>query len=146
MASVAGAPYLSMYSLTDLLIYEETLILEAAGLIDPVENMENDNMGDMMGAGFSTGMGGGSMSNRGMPYNGGMGGPGPMRNHMGGGNVCNELSVSMEIMFDNLYNCNKRRQSLRREISKRAAVLSNKTCIQTKRLNLKFHSNLALLC
>ena len=44
MASVAGAPYLSMYSLTDLLIYEETLILEAAGLIDPVENMEKDKI------------------------------------------------------------------------------------------------------
>ena len=44
MASVAGAPYLSMYYLTDLLIYEDTLILEAAGLIDPVENMENDNI------------------------------------------------------------------------------------------------------
>merc|ERR1719242_448245 len=56
-------------------------------------NMENDNMGDMMGAGFSTGMGGGSMSNRGMPYNGGMGGPGPMRSNMGGGNRAAPYSV-----------------------------------------------------
>ena len=44
MASVAGAPYLSMYSLTDLLIYEESLLLEAAGLIDPVQNIENDKI------------------------------------------------------------------------------------------------------
>ena len=51
-------------------------------------NMDNDNMGGMMGAGFSTGMGGGSLPNRGMPPNGGMGCPGPMRNHIGGGNVC----------------------------------------------------------
>ena len=44
MGSIAGAPYLSTYALTDLIIHEETLILEAAGLIDPVENMENDNI------------------------------------------------------------------------------------------------------
>ena len=42
MASVAGAPYLP--ALTDLLRLEETLILEAGGLIDPVKNMENDNI------------------------------------------------------------------------------------------------------
>ena len=108
-------------------------------------NMENDNMGDMMGAGFSTGMGGGSMSNRGMPYNGGMGGPGPMRSHMGGGNVYKELNVSMEIMFANLYKYNKRRKSQRREISKSATVLKIKTCIQTNRLNLTSYSNLALI-
>ena len=51
-------------------------------------NVDNDNIGGMMGAGFSTGMGGGAMSNRGMPYNSGMGGPGPMRSHMGGGKKC----------------------------------------------------------
>ena len=42
MGSVAGCPYLP--ALTDLLRHEETLILEAAGLIDPVKNMENDNI------------------------------------------------------------------------------------------------------
>ena len=42
MGSVAGCPYLP--ALTALLRHEETLILEAAGLIDPVKNMENDNI------------------------------------------------------------------------------------------------------
>ena len=59
-------------------------------------NIDNDHMGSMMGTGFSTGMGGGAMQNRSMPFNGGMGGPGPMRNHMGSGNVLQPVESSKD--------------------------------------------------
>ena len=39
MGSFAGAPYLSANA-DNALVYTETLALAAAGLIDPVENME----------------------------------------------------------------------------------------------------------
>ena len=44
MGSFAGAPYLSANLDTDLQIQKKTLELAAQGLIDPVENMEQDNV------------------------------------------------------------------------------------------------------
>ena len=44
MGSVAGAPYLSAYAKTELAMYEETLLLSTAGLIDNIENLENDDV------------------------------------------------------------------------------------------------------
>ena len=44
MGSFAGAPYLSANLDTDLQIQKKTLELAAQGLIDPVENMEQDSV------------------------------------------------------------------------------------------------------
>ena len=44
MGSFAGAPYLSANLDTDLQIQKKTLELAVQGLIDPVENMEQDNV------------------------------------------------------------------------------------------------------
>ena len=43
MGSFAGAPYLSANA-DNALVYTETLALAAAGLIDPVENMERSSV------------------------------------------------------------------------------------------------------
>ena len=44
VGSVSGAPYLSMYEATDLGIIDQTLILAAEGVIDPVDNIKHDNV------------------------------------------------------------------------------------------------------
>ena len=44
MASLAGAPYLSVWDATDDQILENTHTLADLGLIDSLENMERDNI------------------------------------------------------------------------------------------------------
>lgn len=44
VGSVSGAPYLSMYEATDLGIIDQTLILAAEGVIDPVDSIKHDNV------------------------------------------------------------------------------------------------------
>ena len=41
---MSGAPYLSMYEATDLGIIDQTLILAAEGVIDPVDSIKHDNV------------------------------------------------------------------------------------------------------
>ena len=44
MASVAGAPYLSAYEVTEAGILDQTLELADQGLIDPVDNLKYDQV------------------------------------------------------------------------------------------------------
>ena len=44
MGSVAGAPYLSAYEVTEAGILDQTLLLADQGLIDPVENLKYDQV------------------------------------------------------------------------------------------------------
>ncbi len=44
MASLAGAPYVSVYEATDDEILEVTRTMESEGLIDSLENMRDDNI------------------------------------------------------------------------------------------------------
>ena len=44
MGSVTGAPYLSAYAHTETAMYEETLQLSSAGLIDDVEHLDKDEV------------------------------------------------------------------------------------------------------
>ena len=44
MASVAGAPYLSAYEVTEAGILDQTLQLADQGLIDPLDNLKYDQV------------------------------------------------------------------------------------------------------